>query len=373
MRYLIYLLSFLKRLQLKSAVFFALFPALCLTILCCLDFWMFPFVVAFIALLILATGRYLTKRDRLRETFVRCRICGFKHSALLYPARRKKKTPEVKGSFACSSFDHGHYPDIYYCPNCKNGFLKEMGTEQFEEVTREGMENYHQVEDHEYLSNIDARYLTNKKLIEKHHDLFAGKKVLEIGSYYGAFAHEAVKVVGSYTAIEPSLHACEYLKSKGEVYQVYNVGIEDLETHPDLKDQKFDTIVMLDVVEHLADPIAAMRSLHRHLAENGVVFFSTINMESVFSVALGPYWPWFMDMHYYYFSDRGLIDILHRSGYIQESHDHFPYYVHCSYFIKKLLSITFGVTTIPTWMEKMFKFPIPIKLGDTVLIKGRKV
>lgn len=368
-----YLLSFLKRLKLKSAIYFSILPAALVSIIFFDSFWFTFHNLALFAVTLYGAGFLLNERDKRRITNVHCRICGFTNCSLLYPARKKSAQISEKGSFACSSFDHGSYPDIYLCPHCKNGFLKNIGTEGFEDFAQDGLEKYKEVEDTEYISNIDARYITNRKIIEKHSELFKNKNVLEVGAYYGAFAHEAIPVTDSYVALEPSQHACSYLKEKFPKAEVHNVGIDDLNSIDSLKDRKFDTIVMLDVIEHLPDPISALKVLHSYLEKDGTIFFSTINIESTFSIALGPWWPWFMDMHYYYFSDRGLEDTLHRTGFILNAHQHFPYYVYCSYFVKKVLGIVTGRRTISQKLERGLRFPILIKLGDTVLITGKKV
>jgi hypothetical protein len=83
-------------------------------------------------------------------------------------------------------------------------------------------------------------------------------------------------------------------------------------------------------------------------------------------------WPWFMDMHYYYFSDRGYVDILHRSGFVLKDHLHYPYYVQFSYFIKKVLSILGLKVNLPKFFEESLKYHLKLRLGDTVMIIGKK-
>jgi len=300
-------------------------------------------------------------------------MCGFEHSTLLYPAKNKKTTSDV-GDFACSSFDHGKYSNIYYCPNCKNGFLENIGTDKFEEQKLEGQKLYAEVEDHEYLKNIKARYLTNNQLVKTFSSELKDKDILELGAYYGAFLNEALPSVKSYTGIEPSKHAVSYLKEKYQKASILNGTIEEIIERNELEGKSFDTIVLWDVIEHVSDPIATLKTLNSFLRPGGTIIFSTINIESTFSLCMGPFWPWFMDMHYYYFSDRGYIDMLHRSGFIMKNHLHFSYFVHCYYFINKVLSILRGKpVAIPQKAEEMFKFPIKIKLGDTVTIIGKKV
>ena len=311
--------------------------------------------------------------DKSKITNVTCPLCHRPNSVLLYPQRKKKKQGDDRGDFACSSFDHGEYPDVYYCMNCQNGFLKPIGTDEREDFVNKGFELYKDVEDTEYIKNLPARYITNKKLVSHLSDYFEKKDVLEIGAYYGAFHSQVKDVANSYVGIEPSSHACEYLKKKNPDIEIYNGYSSDLEKFLGGKDKLFDTIVLWDVIEHVPDPIQTLRECNQFLKEGGKIIFSTINIESSFSIALGPWWPWFMDMHYYYFSDRGYVDILNRSGYVIRSHEHFPYYVYLGYFFKKVFSILFGKVILEDFFEKNLKTPIRIRFGDTVMIIGEKV
>lgn len=361
---MIYILSFLRRLKFKTSFYFSFLISLIVLL------FTFDLSIAvstlFISIVSLLTLSHLINFiDKKRTTNINCVICGFEHCTILYPARRKKGN-KVKGDFACSSFDHGQYSDIYYCPECKNGFLKEVV-----ENLNKDFEIYESVEDEKYIENIDARFMTNSKLVEKYLPDFKDKNVLEIGSYYGAFLNEVIKVCKSYQGVEPSKHACNYVRNKYENISVYQ---GDLESYlKENSDKKFDTIVLWDVIEHVPRPIELLKMINSLLKENGRVLFSTINVESSFSLALGPYWPWYMDMHYYYFSDRGYVDILHRSGFVLKEHSHFSYYVHAVYFVEKVFSILFGSTKLLSPFKNILKFPIKIKFGDTVLVAGTKL
>lgn len=364
------ILSFYRRLTIKLNLFFLVLSFLIsLAFLSLLKAWgvaTLLFVVNFVI------SNKVYRLDRNRNTGILCRLCGHKNAVLLFPARQKEDSQSI-GSFACSSFDHGHYPDIYHCPECKNAFLKDIGTNKYQSFFDQSEKLYKDVIDDDYIKNIEARYLTNRKNVEKYLPYFKDKKVLEIGSYYGAFYHEVSKVCASYKGIEPSAHACDYLRprlrSQDDLYQgTFEGYLKDLDSS-----EKYDTVVLYDVLEHVPDPIGLLKNINSLLGEGGVVLFSTINIHSVFSVVLGPYWPWFMDMHYYYFSDRGYVDMLHRSGFTMKNHRHYPYYVNLSYFLLKILSILFGTKKLPRWIEKPCHFPVRVCFGDTVLIEGQKV
>lgn len=366
-------LSFLRRLKLKTAAYFSVPLAFVLWLVSRLvwglepDYFFAFYGFSILMLTVMAWG--VRQSDRKQRTGVKCRICDYGHSVLLYPQRRKHKAPQ--GSFACSSFDHGEYPDIYYCPECRNGFLKIIADNSFEKTKREGFENYKNVADLEYIKNIFARHMTYRRIMKDYKKYFENKRVLEIGSYYGAFAEVARDVVSSYVGIEPSQHAVEYSKNLYPKLEFLNGNVDQIIATGVLNSGEFDTIVLFDVIEHLPDPIGTLRDLKPYLKSGGSVLFSTINIESSFSQLLGPRWPWFMDMHYYYFSDRGYYETLYRAGYKLMKHAHFPYLVPFSYFLVKVFSMLSPKLKLSDKLSQKLSFPVPIKLGDTVMIVGK--
>lgn len=286
-------LSYYRRLTIKLNFYFLIAVFVCLLVFFDpYDAWG---VATFVFVLNFIFSKLIRTMDSKRKTGVVCRLCGNQNTVRLFPARKKRQSEE-KGSFACSSFDHGRYPDIFYCSECKNGFLKDLGTHKYQGFFDQAAELYGDVEDTDYLDNIDARYITNQKNVEKYTEYFKDKEVLEIGSYYGAFYHEVKKVCKSYQGVEPSRHASEYLKKKLRPEDdLYNGTIESyLEKIG--TEKSFDTIVLFDVIEHVPDPISLLKKINSLLKDDGIVLFSTINIESAFSVALGPYWPWFLSL-----------------------------------------------------------------------------
>lgn len=368
---MIYILGFFRRIQFKTAFYFSFVIGLLYALLFRTGALGFVYALLLCTSAILLIHHIVNYFDRKKTTHIKCMFCSYHDCILLYPERNKIQIEE-KGSFACSSFDHGHYPDIYFCPVCKNGFLEAVMAENLEKTRKEGHQLYEDVIDHKYIENIDARYSTYTNITKMYKEHLEGKDVLEIGSYYGVFYEEARKMVKSYKGIEPSSHACDFLKKRHPEVDLINDNLEGTILKNSLPAESFDTIVMFDVLEHLPDPIQALKDSGYLLREGGHVIYSTINIEATFAVAMGSRWPWFMDMHYYYFSDRGYQDMLNRAGFERTAHDHFKYYVYISYFVEKVLSILHIKYELPEKLQKMLNIKIPIKLGDTVLITGKK-
>jgi SAM-dependent methyltransferase len=78
----------------------------------------------------------------------------------------------------------------------------------------------------------------------------------------------------------------------------------------------YDVIVMLDVIEHLRDPAAAVGRAFELLAPGGLLVIETGDLQAPWARLLGQKW-YFIDppAHLYYFTHRGLMELLRRSGF----------------------------------------------------------
>lgn len=97
-------------------------------------------------------------------------------------------------------------------------------------------------------------------IIETH----AGKSILDIGCGHGVYGRELVKKGYEYTGIEANkdyaAEACKHVKA-------FHMRAEKL----DFPDKSFDTVIMLEVLEHLEDPYTALTEIKRVARQNLVV------------------------------------------------------------------------------------------------------
>lgn len=102
-----------------------------------------------------------------------------------------------------------------------------------------------------------------------------GDKVLEVGSGNGNFAKALVNHKNcDLVCIEPDEGDAKLAQKK--IKRVINKTIE--ESIADLKGEKFDKIVFLDVIEHLLNPVEVIYSLKKILKPKGKIVFSLPNM-----------------------------------------------------------------------------------------------
>jgi len=218
-------------------------------------------------------------------------LCPYdkKESSLLYKSDDNNSIIDVK----CTSEIHNK-PTLYKCNSC-NLIFSEHHNSEFEKA-------YSEVEDGKYIEQIPFK--------KKYFELFFSKikpflntnsKVLEIGSYYGVLGNVIKPYIRNYTGLELSKHAANYSKNK------FNLNIVNESLNIFLKkDVSYDVVIMSDVIEHLDDPFKTLDLIQKKLVNNGILIFSTFNMDSIVPRLMKSKYHWIMPMHKFYFSNSTL-------------------------------------------------------------------
>jgi 2-polyprenyl-3-methyl-5-hydroxy-6-metoxy-1,4-benzoquinol methylase len=142
--------------------------------------------------------------------------------------------------------------------------------------------------------------------VERHE---RGGRILDVGCHLGMFLEVARERGWDVTGVEPSRYSVERSREKG--LDVRHGTLDSV--HFD--DQSFDVVTMWDVVEHVADPLAELKQIHRILRPDGLLAVSTMDVDALFPRLAGRRWPWYMQMHLVYFSKRTLHNMLAKAGY----------------------------------------------------------
>ncbi|MGF7050593.1 2-polyprenyl-3-methyl-5-hydroxy-6-metoxy-1,4-benzoquinol methylase [Paenibacillus sp. DS2015] len=102
-------------------------------------------------------------------------------------------------------------------------------------------------------------------------------RTLEIGCGNGYSTERLIKIFDDYYVLEPSHKNMELMKERlGTEINMINELLEDFQT-----DRKFDHILFLNVLEHVADPILSLEKIGELLSEEGRVFISVPNCMSL--------------------------------------------------------------------------------------------
>jgi len=108
---------------------------------------------------------------------------------------------------------------------------------------------------------------------KKHIIEFHKKKILEVGCAEGGLLEILQSIGMDVCGVELSQERADLAKQKDESLNVLVGDITDPKL-PEILKEKFDVIVMREVIEHVADKHAAFNNLDKLLNENGFLFIS---------------------------------------------------------------------------------------------------
>jgi 2-polyprenyl-3-methyl-5-hydroxy-6-metoxy-1,4-benzoquinol methylase len=150
-------------------------------------------------------------------------------------------------------------------------------------------------------------------------------RLLDVGCLWGSFLNQAHKSGFDVVGIEPFGKAATYVKD------VLNLNasqgtLRSAQFPPD----SFDVVTILDVIEHLTDPVAELKEAHRVVKPGGLLAVSTPNVGSLIPTVvnterrlLGRQWfpfdnpPW----HLWGFTKRSIKTCCESAGFAIESVD----------------------------------------------------
>ena len=110
-----------------------------------------------------------------------------------------------------------------------------------------------------------------------------GEDVLEVGCGSGYYTRALVGLSARVTATDLSP---AYVKQARRIAPEANFRVEDVQ-HLSFPDAGFDRVLVTEVIEHVPDPAAAVREVHRVLRPGGTLALSTPARRSYMNVAYG--------------------------------------------------------------------------------------
>jgi 2-polyprenyl-3-methyl-5-hydroxy-6-metoxy-1,4-benzoquinol methylase len=234
--------------------------------------------------------------------------------------------------FQCTTSALGVHDDILECPRC--GLLSSRPTLTPDEIVA----RYEEVVDEEYLSEEAERRDLFNWVSERMDGFYVpGRRLLEVGANVGLFLAVAKEHGWDAFGIEPSSWAVEQGRERFGV-DLEQGAIETLEVEPG----SVDALVMLDVLEHLVDPAAALRLLRPVMADQGVFALATVNVEGLHGRLRGGDWPWFIRSHLHYFRPATLTKMLADAGFEAVEWSVVPRSFHVSYLLHRAAGVLPG-------------------------------
>lgn len=295
-----------------------------------------------------------------------CNLCGADDALERYPATLNPgDNPLQVDAFRCTYAGYGQHFRVVTCRQCGLTYADPRLTPQ------ETLGAYKEVEDPLYVQEQDGRSLTFTRHIA---DLERLKqppgRVLDVGAYSGVFVDVAKRRGWDSVGLEPSRWAVEQARSKGLTM------IEGTLASSSLPEASFDVVTMWDVIEHMCDPLSELRMAHKLLRPGGLVVIHTMDIDSLFARVMGKRWPWLMEMHIFFFSQRTLAELARKAGFRVISSRARGRYLRLGYLATRIGGISRPLGRIAATVCRVTgleKVAVPVNFGDLFTLYAEKV
>ncbi len=274
-----------------------------------------------------------------------CDLCGNPQYVLVYRAHSVTPTTPSNASTYTISEAHLEKPDkVVRCTSC--GLVYAIANEGFESIVKD----YVDMEDTEYLKEekgrrAQAQIVLRQILKQKNYG-----ELLDIGCGPAFFLDEAKKSGFKVTGIDLSAWAKKYAKDNFDI----NVTQGTLQS-AHFPDRHFDVVVMNDVIEHVESPKVVLSEIRRILKNDGVIYISTPDIESVLSRYLRAKWWGINKYHLFYFSRKTLEQLFGVVGFKKLKYSSYPRVFSLGYWAKRL-------ETYPAFVR--FPFDCASRIGN---------
>jgi 2-polyprenyl-3-methyl-5-hydroxy-6-metoxy-1,4-benzoquinol methylase len=205
-------------------------------------------------------------------------------------------------------------------------------------------------------------------------DLRPGARLLDAGANFGHFlkvAQDDYDAEGFDVSPRAVRWSQEHFGVRNRVTSVYDV---------DVPATPYDAVTLWDVVEHLADPLPALRRLRGVLRPSGWLFLSTPDAGSLAARLMGRRWHYLDPVqHLTVFSRRNLEAALARCGFRVQRWGRLGHRYRLGYVLDRLSYLhqegwgRAGVTAARAFLGPLRERSISVNLGDVAILSARRL
>lgn len=279
----------------------------------------------------MTTATQVRERGTAVEAFA-CHLCGGMASRVVVStmeAAAGVRPATASLAYACTSRQPATRLGVVECTACHLRALHPATPPA--EVERA----YAAVEDPEYLHVEPHRVVAFRRLTER---VARWRKppgnLLDVGCYTGLFPGAARAAGWDAYGVEPSRWAARI--AAGRLPGRITTGFLRDVLFPHAS---FDVVTAWDVIEHCTDPRVDLQRMAALLKPGGLLFVSTMASDAPIVRLLGRHWPWYMEMHRFYFTRTTLGRLLVETGFRVRAIEPYPHYTSLRYVFWKLESL----------------------------------
>jgi SAM-dependent methyltransferase len=186
-----------------------------------------------------------------------------------------------------------------------------------------------------------------------------GGRLLDVGAGSGILVEAALSLGLDCLGVEPSLWL--YGKAREHGLPVLHGTMDILAPQ-----EQFDFITLIDVIEHVGDPVGMLRKCSSLLNKNGKLLIVTPDSASLAARLLGYKWWHYRIAHINYFNIKTLKFALAAAG-LQITSARRPGWWFTLAYIRERLINYLPETVLPRW-KWLEKIQIPINLFDSIAV-----
>lgn len=277
-----------------------------------------------------------------------CWICRSSRLALERPANFGGEL--TSDSFAITDAHYGQTAAIYRCEQC--GFL------ECPDLV-DALRYYEALEDPAYEEGRRERRLQMKRLLQRVRREKPGGRLLDVGAGSGMLVEEALSLGFEAEGIEPSRWLQE--RAAGRGLAVHLGTLPSPAVRP-----PYDVVTLIDVIEHVSDPMELLRQAAGHLAPEGLAAVVTPDVGSLAARLLGRRWWHFRVAHIGYFSRATLQRALRAAGFELLGISRPAWYFGADYLLERVSAYLPGGLRLPV-PGLARRITVPLNLGDSLL------
>jgi len=262
---------------------------------------------------------------------VPCNLCRTDHTRTRFVSPGWKRASLDPTLFRAADDRYGDYGQIVECRTCGLVYTNPRLPEQ------DLLKAYAGIEDPEYKGEDASRSINGHFSLNTISQYVSAGKLLDVGCSTGYFLN-AARLHFDASGVEPSRWAGEFARTQLRL-EVRTGTLEEAR----LPTQSFDVVSLIDVIEHLADPLATLKEAARVLKTGGLLYLVTPDVDSLTARLMGSRWWGLRPAHIYYFSKKSLARILKEAGF------------------EVVITRSFGrVFTLDYWLSRLRHYSSPV-------------
>ena len=256
---------------------------------------------------------------------------------------------------------YGKVWDLDRCTDCTHVFANPCPTPDFIQSL------YGEIVDPVYQDEAEGRQKNFERILKRLERLRPARGPLfDVGAATGILMNMARERDWEPEGVEPSSWAVETARDRYDL----EIRSGDFET-AELPEDRYAAVTMVDFIEHVPDPMAALVKAGEILRGDGVLCIVTPDIRSLAARAAGARWWHYRPAHLAYFTHRSLQALLGRAGLKILKTRRYAWTFSVHYLLTRISLMRFLVKN-PSWASFFGRFPIKLALGDSFEIYAGK-